>query len=319
MQCTLAEQFHTISSATLSSISLICSALLLTAGCTSSPLPRPQSTLSTPPAFAAVLRDDSGARTTVEFSQDGRALRRTPGVSGFYRGQRWRVVRQTARFELTDCDFDDEMHTEAETQHDETEVLLVRRAGHPDLMIGHPPEDGVYNSYDGRSVLIGVVGQHLMFEEHTGGYSCGAHGGSSAELRVVDLETHRVRTSLFTPGDAATLAPARARAFAALREIDADRIEHPDLLRPVSLRIDYTPAEPTVQVLLSAPSCYACGDGIWGSYTSSIPVEAQAPELIAPTLRAPPLPLRQWVEAHEMTLLGWSTLHPDSPLAPRPD
>ena len=224
-----------------------------------------------------------------------------------YQGQAWSIVERSAQVELVNCRQDEGPETRPETHYQEVPTLLLRREGHPDLLVTSTPDDGVYQSYGARTSWVALVDHYLIFEEHTGGYSWGAHGNTSSELRVINLETGQLEDSLFTSDDTATLADARRQAFISVRDRSNGEVVHPDQLHPVSLRIDYSPPNPSVDVLLSASSCYACGDGRWGSYTISEPARAPAPSALLPSLRAPPLAIRQWLASRPVSLLGWST------------
>jgi hypothetical protein len=57
---------------------------------------------------------------------------------------------------------------------------------------------------------------------------------------------------------------------------------------------------------LTVPTCYACGDGLWSSYTRSVRVKAPAPPPVASFTE---LPSQVWVFLSQhsgLTLGGWS-------------
>lgn len=143
--------------------------------------------------------------------------------------------------------------------------------------------------------LLGVVGSKVLMVSRIFSYACGgAHGAESAELFVTDLSTGR-RTPLWTDLEERRVAGAlrptlieKAVAAGMQTREEFDDLLIPDIGAP-ALRPRWTGLRFTPDWLLTWWGCFACSDGVWGSYSRSLwlPAGDALPEsLMAYTLPA---------------------------------
>lgn len=152
--------------------------------------------------------------------------------------------------------------------------------------------------------LIGIVGSWALISESEWGYSCGAHPSEAHAFSVWDLEkgsrvnwmdrvphVERLRRTAITKllEDEAFIEMGEAHET----ELTALRLQF-DPERGLSLRYQFT-----------APTCYACSDGMWSSYTRSVDVDG---EPMALPQQAPlPASVRQWLAEHpQIGVRGYS-------------
>jgi hypothetical protein len=166
--------------------------------------------------------------------------------------------------------------------------------------------------------LVATVGPYLFVRESTYAYTCGAHGNVGFAFTVWDAERQtNVGVGL---ADGAVESEGRALASKVLAADD----DVSAFAENGELEVELTEIVPTygqeaqlsLAMQFTAPSCYACSDGAWSSYSKS--TKRLAP-IIPDALRAwavAPEGVRAFARAHpELSLGGWSEL-PQASAAP---
>jgi hypothetical protein len=158
--------------------------------------------------------------------------------------------------------------------------------------------------HDARPVAS--LGPYLFVEQSTYAYACGAHGFTMASFVVWDIE--KARTI-----DLISQIPNREALFAeAARQLAEEATDGHGTFGDGKAEI--TEVLPVVegsgkvawQVQLTVPTCYACGDGLWSSYTHSVRVKTPAPAPLA-SFRELPSQVVMFLSHHPgLTLGGWS-------------
>ena len=113
-----------------------------------------ESSTITENAFSVIVEDSNRTAITVDLTVEGQEVQRSPGVRGVYQGQAWSIVERSAQVELVNCRQDEGPETRPETHYQEVPTLLLRREGHPDLLVTSTPDDGVYQSYGACPIAL---------------------------------------------------------------------------------------------------------------------------------------------------------------------
>ncbi len=147
------------------------------------------------------------------------------------------------------------------------------------------PEDNA-GDYDEALWPMAQVGPYLFVHGSLYRYACGAaHGNSGQDFAVIDVRTGQP-VQLLSEAERAKLyavqAPQAAKLLAQSDALDEeDRAPEKLELTMLAPRVSGQAVSMTYQFTM--PSCYACSDGAWSSYTVSASVEADAvPEALAP-------------------------------------
>ncbi|HJL14555.1 MAG TPA: hypothetical protein RMH99_02795 [Sandaracinaceae bacterium LLY-WYZ-13_1] len=147
-----------------------------------------------------------------------------------------------------------------------------------------PAADAALESNDWQEsvTLEASAGPYLFVHRTVWSYACGAHGNTNDELRVIDARTGEL-AELDAPADEAT----RARAWQAMAGRDVF-VEGPGQLAQTLFRPVWSDDGAAIEHQLTADACYACGDGLWGSYTASARVrDTKVPASLAAHVRVP--------------------------------
>ncbi|UQA63359.1 hypothetical protein [Polyangium aurulentum] len=238
----------------------------------------------------------------------GRVIAEEEGiVIATSRGE-WRWETSGVSVATKPCDWGNGPEGEAGTGSMTRASLRLRAGGneHQDVIVPTAP-DGVAE-IEHVVTVNGSVGPVLFLEEGTYEYACGAHGGSEAEFHAWDVERGKAIDLLAQVPDLGTL---KVRAEKILDDGEED---------PEEARREDSPPE-LVQLLpvydaqgrlkldgqFARFACYACGDGMWSSYTRSAVIPSGwIPERLAP-FAAPPEGVTAFVSARRgFKLGGWS-------------
>lgn len=157
-------------------------------------------------------------------------------------------------------------------------ALVSREPARRLLAVDVPREQGQYDR--GFSVEAGM-GPLLLVNEYSYDFSCGAHGSSGTTAHVFDVRDGSTATLLSEEDLRAVTEAHSGEAMARLREelgadgTDPSEIMFSDAPRVVTLE-PYLEDDGTVGVryLFVVDTCYACGDGDWGSYLRGTWIES---------------------------------------------
>lgn len=259
------------------------------------------------PTMFVWVRDRQGVAWTYQVQPDGKADARLEGIHITTNRGRWTWMTKALEVETEPCDLSLGSRQPAQAgimtrasvvgSGDREQVIVD-----PDSACGaeHCPNEV---RHDARPVAS--LGPYLFIEQSTYAYACGAHGFTTASFLVWDLDKGRVVDFIGQLPNRDALVNDAARLFA---EDAADRPVFGDG------KADVTEILPVVQgsgkvafeAQLTVPTCYACGDGAWSSYTRSVRVKAPAPPPVASFTE---LPSQVWVFLSQhsgLTLGGWS-------------
>jgi hypothetical protein len=256
--------------------------------------------------FVWTTTGEGGPATTYVLSDQGELVARLPGIHIAAGGTEWTWQETAEPIATSPCEDGIE---QPPGEGSGTRVRLVPSdTMHDPLALVVPPDtpEGA-NAMEHRARLLASMGPYLFVEESTYEYTCGAHGNSAVSFTVWNIDEK-------STVDVLAELPNRERLLQAGKSaIDADP-EAVDLSvddeDPPALTELFPRLGPHGQVhataLVTVPSCYACTQGGWGSYTSSAPVAAELP----PRLRKvgpPPSGVALFVDAHpELSIGGYS-------------
>jgi hypothetical protein len=153
--------------------------------------------------------------------------------------------------------------------------------------------------------LAASVGPYLFLVESTYAYTCGAHGNTSVSARIWNVITGRGEPM---PADVGAMGNVLARASQELTEEDDPFPATDENLELTAFVPRYgTKGALKLGLQLTAPTCYACTRGGYGSYTKSTVVDAAALPRIFSRYASAPAPIRSWIAAHpDERLSGYS-------------
>jgi hypothetical protein len=270
-----------------------------------------------------------GARQTWKVDAAGAAAARYDEVRFVAGGKIWAWHEGPEEVETTPCENDDESGSEASAAvpppvGSGTRATIARvDAARTDVGRAPSVEDVVevvaVAAGDGAQELnqhvelVATVGPYLFVRESTYAYTCGAHGNVAVAFTVWDAERQaNIGVGL---ADGAVESEERALASKALAADDdvsafAENSELEVELTEIVPNYGHD-AQLSLAMQFTAPSCYACSDGAWSSYSKS--TKRVAP-LIPDALRAwavAPDSVKAFARAHpELTVGGWSDLPP---------
>jgi hypothetical protein len=268
-----------------------------------------------------------GARQTWKVDAAGAALARYDEVRFVAGGRVWAWHEEPEEVETTPCENDDESGGEAFAAGPPPtgkgmRATLARVDGARSEFAGVAGVDNVVEVVavaggDGAQELqqhvelVATVGPYLFVRDSTYAYTCGAHGNVAFAFTVWDAERHtNVGVGL---ADGAVESEERALASKALAADD----DVSAFAENGELEVELTELVPTygqeaqlsLAMQFTAPSCYACSDGAWSSYSKST---RRAAPMIPDALRAwavAPDGVQAFARAHpELAVGGWSEL-----------
>jgi hypothetical protein len=278
-------------------------------GCSSAPTSVPAPAHATPPTVpqAQLLVWATGGEgtlpTTYGVANDGTVVSRTPGIRIWAAGTEWTSDVTVETVPTSPC----EGHAAATVEPGRgVRVRLVpadpSRA--PLELVSPASEEAAEIEQSAR--LLASVGPYVFVEDWTYAFTCGAHGNTGVGFTVWNVEEGR-------PVDLLADLPDREHLLAEGKRIidtkpdaaDFSRPEDPPTITELLPRIG-SRGQIRATVLVTVPSCYACTEGGWSSYTMSTEVPTQLPWRLR-DLGQPPCALGTFVAAHpDLTIGGYS-------------
>lgn len=177
-------------------------------------------------------------------------------------------------------------------------------------VLGKDPTDGDLrdaSEVDHEILLAASLGPLLFLEEKTYVFACGAHGLTDARFVVFDVEKG-------APLDLQTVLPRSER----LLQVAADKLAQEGEIKEqmgapevTELLPVLTGGELAFEVQVTVPTCYACSDGLFGSYSRSVRVRMTSLEATAPLLPYANVPrhVAAFARRHpDWVVGGWSKL-----------
>jgi hypothetical protein len=221
----------------------------------------------------------------------------------------WRVEDRSVP--TVPCEYaDDEGHVFAgapATPGAATRASLSHLASGAEQIVVDPGVDLMGNADVKHDVgVIASIGPYLFVEESTYAYSCGAHGNTGVSSMIWNAATGM---TVAMPTDLGSLEAPRGAAVEGLTD------EDDDVFAPTEEDLELTEILPRfardgsleVGLQFTAPTCYACTRGGWGSYTKSTVVDAVATPALLTPFASPPPAVRAFLRTHpDFELKGWS-------------
>lgn len=269
------------------------------------------------PSMLVWGRDKQGLAWTYQVQPDGKDDARLEGIHVVTKRGQWTWVAKTLDVETEPCDLSLGSRQPAQGGT-VTRASAIGSADREQVIVDPKTScDGEHcvNELRHHAQPVASLGPYLFVEESTYEYACGAHGYSSTSFLVWDLDQGRAADLIGQlPNRDAVLADAM-RLFAedsADRPVFGDGKPEITELLPV---LDSSSNKVVFEAQLTVPTCYACGDGMWGSYTRSVRVRTAPPAPLAPFAHLP-TGVAIFLSHHPgLTLGGWS----EAPLpGPRP-
>ena len=289
---------------------LLASLLILSCASRSAPAPAsaPATVASQDGAWVWVQQAGRFASALVD-PESGRVIREREGIwvhSGFGLAQlRVREV-QSRTFECADVEAGVEplpLRGTSPTQL--LELCPERESGCRTLV--PPIPDGAAAELGDQVLVKGTLGPFVFAQRWTEHYGCGAHGAVEASAFVFDLRDGRSFDVL------PHVAPAEA-----LRQVAFEELQHRwgaelgaveiDALTLGAVWPELEEGHMGLRYLFALPSCYACGDAGWGSYTVAHDVRTETLGALLEPYRAIPPGALSYVTQHPGLVFGGATL-----------
>lgn len=314
-------------------------ALGLVAGCatpgpstaSSSGQPAEQSEPPPPPGFLVQYTVDEDAKNAW-LSADGsgfEVLMEADGAVVTAAGELWTWDETMVEHRISDCQCMEDMRNEGATDDElgqceestQTAVpTLVNLSGGDDLPLGEIEGLEETGEISMSADHKGTLGKYLFGTVCTYIYACGAaHGSVGCRSAVVDLEQRSVvELSEFMGDDAFAEVDARLRGRAT-DAIEEQASDSTNVTEPESAQLEagwpvVTEDGLAFSYLFAAPTCYACSDGSWSSYTLGVEIrDDSVPEKLAQLAEPPPAVLA-FLTNRDIPLnvvVGWSALPDD--------
>jgi hypothetical protein len=280
--------------------------------------PLPPVSAASPDALVWTL-DDAGAPTTRWLTADGdagyRELGTAPAILIASGADLWRWGTKTEAVQTVGCD-----HLGNQPGEGAALRAFVERVGSGERVEVVAPSDARgdvtdVNELQQSASPVGSVGSYLFVKEAVYAYSCGAHGSTGVSLTTWDLEA-RTRGELLEPAERAAIDGNEA-ATARTQLPPFDAALTPEDVAYQGPLVGYG-AHGWLHVdhAFTTFACYACSDGEWSSYSTSVRIPAvRLPARARPFQHALPV-VEAWLAAHPTKLLrGWSAAPPEIALA----
>ncbi len=288
----------------------------------------PVSAVRIPPAAAArvappITRDRALVRAwvremdaiyTLSFDAAGNEVGRAEGIVLSTKAGVARVVKERVPVATERCEeFDDQGDPLPREQWgpagpgEGTRLTLVLPGNRKVILADPEPMEGA-NELDHVADVVASIGPYLFVRQSTYSYACGAHGATSAEAAVFDVERGEPIELGPSAAEAIELKKRAAKAFAV--DADGDETTPDDEVGITEARVDWTGGRLGFAYQLTTSTCFACGDGAWSSYTKSVALDAPS---LPPALaghREVPAPVKRWLAAHPGVTLGGFTSSP---------
>jgi hypothetical protein len=248
--------------------------------------------------------DADASPVTYVLADDGTVLSQSAGIHVWAAGTEWSSEATEETVPTTPCTGGPDLAAQGGRG---VRVRLVAVDGsQPPLELVAPSTDDQANEVDQSARLLASLGPYLFVEESTYAYTCGAHGNTGVSFAVWNVDERRKVDLLSDLPDRQALLAAGKRAIDARPDaVDFSRPQDPPTLTEILPRIG-AHGHVEASALVSVPSCYACTDGGWSSYTVSTEVTTQLPWRLK-ALGQPPRAVGLFGDAHPgLTIGGYS-------------
>jgi hypothetical protein len=269
-----------------------------------------ESRASGTPTMLVWARDKQGLAWTYEVQPDGKADARLEGIHIATKRGRWTWVTKTLDVETEPCDLSLGSRQPAQGGT-VTRASVVGSAGTHEQVIVDPDTscdaEHCPNEVRHDARPVASLGPYLFVEQSTYAYACGAHGFTSASFVVWDLDQGRAVDAIGQVPDRDTLLGEAARACAddpADGPVFGDG--KPEITEVLPVVEGSGSGAVAFHAQLTVPTCYACGDGLWSSYTRSVRVKAPPPAQMAAFAELPSQVALFLAQHPALSVGGWS-------------
>ncbi|WP_437675919.1 hypothetical protein [Sorangium sp. So ce131] len=244
---------------------------------------------------------------TWHLAEDGAVIGEEPGIVVATRRGAWRWAVREEQVATSACETWNGTQDEP-GEGTGTRATLVRRGEVGRQEVIAPPDEEGLREIQHTATLLGSVGPYLFVEERTYRDGCGAHGSEGAAFVVWNAEVGAAVDLLAeVPGVPAL----QEAAEVVLDESEEDpgvaqqQEDTPDLVQIAPAYGSSGRLQLTAQ--LARFACYACGDGVWGSYSRSATVPlTERPARLSAWASPPPAVQTFLARTPGVALGGWS-------------
>jgi hypothetical protein len=261
--------------------------------------------------FLVWTRDAEGRGVTHRLDAAGREVETLDGIFVATGAGAWQWREEPRAVATAPCErYDDEgglLPSEPTAPGEATRATLIHAASGAEQVVVEPDSniEGAADVQHGVE-LVATVGPYLFVRESTYAYTCGAHGNTGVKVTLWDAVEG---ASVALPDDTGPLEGPRAKAIEALSDGDDDLFPANEVTVALTELVPTFAKDGALELGLqfTAPTCYACTRGGWGSYTKSAIAPTQGvPSLLVPFAR-PPEAVRAFAASHtDLQLGGWS-------------
>lgn len=241
-------------------------------------------------------------------------------------GTLWEMGQTTARWKTRGCEFFDgergsrsawvthqsrgvEFRGRDGRRHDLVDARAAALEPDPAL-----PEDEqlVLGDFAQTHQPVASLGSLVILRSDEYSYMCGAHGGVSVSMLAYDLDTGQ-RVDLVGQGEALGVGATRAASIRA--ELERQDAWEDDEILLTAVTPQVVDGRLVASLQFTAGTCYACSDGAWDSYTTSVQVQApRLPRDLEPHAHPPAVVLQALEGVEQAEGFGWSEVPADGPL-----
>ncbi len=259
--------------------------------------------------------DAEGGITSHWLDEHGALTR--PGLWMIGQGELVQVTGASSEHRLCDCeawaaaDFEGDCRPQKATSSETGLVQLGPGKGRGAVSAVLTPEAALDLGDYGSSVRItGSAGPWLFVEAWTSIYGCGAAHPNSSDAQWMWHVGEGRRVDVFggLVGDAEARQLVSAGETTATRLLEAREMVDEAEPEPVALRPGWSGGSLSLDAIWSTWACYACGDGVWGSYSASVHLPAGlVPGALSAWTKVPARVVAFLGEHPELRLGGWSS------------
>jgi hypothetical protein len=255
---------------------------------------------------------DSASAETAWLDAAGNRVATRPEVVIAAGGGLWAWRKGTGKAKGIDCqcmekhDFADGAPCAKQSDVETVDVVDLASSRRVALVPTPEPQEGAEPT-EQTPAPVSSAGSYLFAEVESYSYACGAHGTSWVDRPAFDLSDGAKAVDLLGADTARVLAHEGVAARKAL-ETGGNAWSPLQDFSVADLQVGWTKTGTLdVQYRFSAGACYACGDGVVGSYLTTTLVPADpVPARLAAWTQAPDA-VRRWWRAHPPgERAGWS-------------
>lgn len=265
-------------------------------------------------SFLVWARDTVGDAKSYRLDDKGHILEELAGIHLGVDGHEWRwqeerIVQDDAV--AKGCGDEDEG---ARADGDEGKSFVTRATiartdeSLSQLVVDPEIDEQEAGDFEHEVLLLRSVGSLLFVRQATHTYSCGAHGNLGASAFVWDISKSAEVDLQKELGKLAAVHKEAEKLLANDEDLLAADDEEVSL---AELLPSFTPkGDLELRLRFTGFTCYACSDGEWSSYTSSVLLPSpRLPKALAAHAKTPEA-VRAFIAHHpELELGGWSASH----------